>query len=561
MVKADRSGSAVALAGARRWLGLAWSLACAAAAPLIYEASAPLAAPMAREWLAVGSLARVWLAVGPLFLLVSARPEAWRRRFAFGVAVIGAIVVAASGTEPNALVIFVYASVVAIAVGNVHVDRRFVLNLLRRMTLFASLTFIVAALAMILDGDNIELLRVWPAAIPLWVLVATGTSWMGRLISGVGGIIPPVVIELTNVQLAFSTSLTASLVYGCVLGLAAGYVGIAERLVAPTGALAVALFAAGITFYQRQPWPTPSPTELQWSTVARLLGLPDSLTELPAIAAYIEDTGPNTPLPNRVDELRIDVLDGRCDRLDTHLTFSWGPPRLSPVPPPSPGDPDVGKLFPVRRRRVAVVTNRPGPTTPARPDIPSDVDAYVSGQDPHAWEAIPEEVASKRWGLVREVAPEDGRSSTIRLPRVDWTAPAGIGTCYVLLPTVIGPDAMAAWKVGYDLIGNLGPLYSSDLPKAGPATFAHVTVNAERGELSVVRGPGTEADARNQVTWACDPRKSWQYQGPEAQGCVHGVVLVTKPWRRNFEQVMLLVIGAMFSVVVELSIRLIHEWN
>jgi hypothetical protein len=495
----------------RRWA--AACLVCVAAAPAIHAVLYPLDQLMAR----------VWLAGGPLLLLASVCPSARRRRFAGGVVIVGGFVAGLSLRPPGPLPVLVGAAVVGGALFGVRVDERRVAPVAARLALFAGLTIIVTAVAVIFDAESIYLLRVWLAAIFLWVLAAGGAA-RGDSQTAALGVLVLVVLDGFSHRLNPDppTWFFANLAYGAVFAMTVRRIDAATRLLLPIGVLALTVLAAGATFYQREP-----PNTGGW---------------YPGVAAYIEGTGPGTSRFNRIDELRIDVVGGRCGQASINLAVSWGPPPKDSSPPP---------------RRTAVVASAPRlvETTVlgVRRDVSAKWDEVEAG-------GLPGDFGSRGWGLVRAVAPPFGGSTRVELPAVDWTAPAGIGSCYLLVPVVLGPEAMDHWEVGRSRLVAGAPAEEA-LLRPGPVASAHVTVNTEGGSLSVVRGPGTETDSGNQATWACDANRSRQYQGVQAEGCVRAVVLITKSWRRNFEQMMLLVIGALFSVVVELFIRAAANWN
>lgn len=466
---------------------------CAAVTPVIYEALESLAVRDLR-------VTRVWAAGAPLLLIASFCPSAGRRGFVNCIAIVGTFLVLLSESSPGPRPILVGALIAAGSLLGVRIDLGLVPGVVSRMVLLASLLIIVSALGALLSAEVLSIVPLWLASIPIWILAIGSISFRGRLAAALS-IYTLMLVE--SVSLSFELiPVFTNLAYGAVFIIATRYVGAMMRLLAPIVTLAATLIAAGITFYQREP--------------------PESYT---AIAAYIEGTGPGTPISNRIDELRIDLLDGGCKPSSTRLTVSWGSESTDQ-----------------RSRRIVVAADS---STFSRESAAGVVFGVTREWD---------------WGSELVLTEGESNGTEVEIETLRATAPAGIGTCYLLVPVLIGQEAMVKWEAGRSrLMGGEPPAETEGL-KAGPAKVAHVTVNAEGGGLSVVRGPGTETDSGGQATWTCDAKKVREYisfpTGTFApDSCVQGVVLITKPWRRNFEQVMLLVIGALFSVVVELFIR------
>jgi hypothetical protein len=145
----------------------------------------------------------------------------------------------------------------------------------------------------------------------------------------------------------------------------------------------------------------------------------------------------------------------------------------------------------------------------------------------------------------------EGGSEHALLLTANWIHRRGIGSCYLRVPA-LRPVPPAA-------VVSLGPHRPSwrTMPATGAAaawtqyegTNVWGSVSVHTG-IDVSRGPNDDTNIES----ASLTRRRCRTAKDESTTCGFDLVL-TEPWRRNFETVMLLVVGALFSVAAELAMR------
>ena len=122
----------------------------------------------------------------------------------------------------------------------------------------------------------------------------------------------------------------------------------------------------------------------------------------------------------------------------------------------------------------------------------------------------------------------------------------GLGSCYLRLPQVLGADSNGVWRAA-----------RSRLPSGGDRLVLNqglVVVSTPRANVSLAVVDGFEP------VQAGDPAAFWcasqaiEGVGGRQIGC-RATLVLTQDWRESFDIVILLVIGALFSVVVEVALR------
>jgi hypothetical protein len=193
----------------------------------------------------------------------------------------------------------------------------------------------------------------------------------------------------------------------------------------------------------------------------------------------------------------------------------------------------------------------------------------------HVWRSVVGEHAAPQrgvgaWAVRDELRPSDARAGQ-QLPQAvgDWLAPRGFGSCYLLAPALSSYEAGEVYLAVREWQGSPSASRSggtfrvrtgrAELPDGSYERWERPEPNVASalavpdvvdGRL-VAEQSEPEVESVGLALWRCGTDVDVQVRRP----CDGGWVVVEASWRRNFETLMVLTAGVLFSVLVEVLVR------